>query len=340
MEKTIKEIFLNHEGKVSDKWRLYINEWDNIFSPFRKNEINLLEIGVQNGGSLEIWGRYFSKAKNIIGVDINEKCKQLDFIDPRITLIVGDINTEKVEHKIIEVSPEFDIILDDGSHTSSDTIHSFIQYFNYLNKNGIYVIEDLHTSYWHKYEGGLNNPYSTISFLKNLLDVINFEHWRNGKSRNSHLSQFEQQYDVDLNKVDLCEIHSIYFLNSLCIIKKQSPDKNILGKRTIVGNNGIITKDWQEVNGTSIHDIAVSVIDDSHMNVFSLIEETKNQKQQLELDKEVIQDLEQELETYKKINEEMIQDLEQEVLYYALSKSWRLTRPLRKIMKFIKNALN
>jgi len=244
----------------------------------------------------------------------------------------------------------FDIIIDDGSHKSCDTIGSFVNYFKYLNDNGIYVIEDLHTSYWHGFEGGLYDPYSTISFMKRLLDIINFEHWHNGKSLISHLSQFKQKYGLDLSEFDYYRIHSISFTNSLCIIKKQSPNKNRLGERIIVGKIGIITKDWQELNGTSINDDPVYVIDDSHLDVFSLIEETEKQKQQLEIDKKMIQDLKQDLEIdkkmiqdlkqdleiNKKLNKEVIQDLEQEVLYYALSNSWRLTRPLRKITGFIK----
>jgi len=73
MKKTLKQLFLEHQGKVSDKWSLYLDEWDRFFKPYRDQSINLLEIGIQNGGSLEIWSRYFPKAGKLVGCDIDKK---------------------------------------------------------------------------------------------------------------------------------------------------------------------------------------------------------------------------------------------------------------------------
>jgi len=42
-------------GKVSDKWDSYLPIYDRLFGPRKDDAIGLLEIGVQNGGSLEIW---------------------------------------------------------------------------------------------------------------------------------------------------------------------------------------------------------------------------------------------------------------------------------------------
>ena len=125
MSKNLNEIFLNHKGKLSDRWLLYIDEWNTLFQPLHQKKINLLEIGVHNGGSLEIWAKYFTQAENIIGCDKNEACQQLDFSDPRISVILGDINTDNVESIVKEKQLAFDIIIDDGSHTSVDIIESF-----------------------------------------------------------------------------------------------------------------------------------------------------------------------------------------------------------------------
>ena len=48
---------------------------------------------------------------------------------------------------LIEKLKNFDIIIDDGSHQSKHIISSFKFLFSYLNNNGIYVVEDLQTSY-------------------------------------------------------------------------------------------------------------------------------------------------------------------------------------------------
>ena len=44
------------------------------FESMMDQPINLLEIGVRNGGSLELWAEYFNKAVNIVGCDIDEAC--------------------------------------------------------------------------------------------------------------------------------------------------------------------------------------------------------------------------------------------------------------------------
>ena len=53
--KSLQQMYFEHHGKVSDKWSLYLREYDRIFGPYRSSKIAMLEIGIQNGGSLEIW---------------------------------------------------------------------------------------------------------------------------------------------------------------------------------------------------------------------------------------------------------------------------------------------
>ena len=153
MDKELKNIFLFHSGKLSDKWMFYLNEWDAIFSPYKKSKIDLLEIGIQNGGSLEVWAKYFNYANHILGCDINETCLELEYEDPRISVVVGNANSDEVKKKIFSIATDFDIIIDDGSHKSGDIITSFTKYFPKVSMNGIYLIEDLHASYWKDFEG-------------------------------------------------------------------------------------------------------------------------------------------------------------------------------------------
>ncbi|MSE14260.1 hypothetical protein GKC49_03600 [Pantoea agglomerans] len=61
--KNLKELYQEHHGKSSDKWDIYLEIYHNILSGQQKTLKNLLEIGVQNGGSLEIWSKYFQMLK-------------------------------------------------------------------------------------------------------------------------------------------------------------------------------------------------------------------------------------------------------------------------------------
>jgi hypothetical protein len=68
-----------------------------LFSVYRDQQIRLLEIGVQNGGPLEIWAKYFLKAEKIVGCDIDQNCGRLQFADPRIKIVIGDVNSDDSE---------------------------------------------------------------------------------------------------------------------------------------------------------------------------------------------------------------------------------------------------
>ena len=237
MQKTLQELYLDHHGKSSDKWSIYFNEYERAVGDFRNLEVSLLEIGVQNGGSLELWLKYFNQVKKIVGCDINPKCKDLVYEDERVSVIVADANLDDTETLITNLSKNFNIIIDDGSHTSSDIVKTFNRYFPYLSDGGIYIVEDLHCSYWHEFEGGLFDNFSSISFFKKLIDIINYEHWGVNISSNQILEGFEKKYGLFINKSILENIHSIEFINSMCVIRKNKKNKNILGKRLIAGDD-------------------------------------------------------------------------------------------------------
>ena len=82
--KTLTQIHCENTGKVSDKWSSYVQYYDQIFLPLKLEQINILEIGVQNGGSLETWAQYFPNAAHIIGCDIDPSCEQLTYTEERI----------------------------------------------------------------------------------------------------------------------------------------------------------------------------------------------------------------------------------------------------------------
>ncbi|WP_312043072.1 glycosyltransferase [Erwinia sp.] len=249
--KTLFELYENHHGKSSDKWTIYLETYHEVLAPLQEKPVNFLEIGVQNGGSLEIWSEYFRNANNIIGCDINERCALLEYENKKISLVIGNSSTARVRNSIAEISPRFDVIVDDGSHDSSDIIKSFLLYFPLIEEDGFYIIEDLHCSYWLNFEGGLYDPYSSMAFLKKLGDIPNFEHWGSKKQEKEYLQPFYDHYDcVDFDTVDYSEIHSVTFVNSLCIIQKRKKEKNILGPRVIAGEVETVVQGHKNIHGS------------------------------------------------------------------------------------------
>jgi len=255
-----KELFLANNSHLADKWESYLDVYKRIFAPYQHRKFKILEIGVMNGGMLDVMASYFDTATEIVGCDIDPKCGDLVFDDERIRIVVSDI-------KQAEIEGGFGIIIDDGSHICSDVITTFSKYYPLLIPGGIYVIEDLHTSYWKSFGGGLNTPISSIAFLKRLVDQVNREHWR---LKANHLSPIESIYNVTFT--DLSTIAGIEFTNSMCVIHKEL--SNTLGKRVVTGVKEEVTSTgiWKAHNSnTSIANIQADVKDDSQFDPFNLI---------------------------------------------------------------------
>jgi len=246
MNKTLIELYQEKSGKVSIKWELYLNEYDRILAEYQDSPVNILEIGVQNGGSLEAWSQYFKNAQSIVGVDIDQNCQNLVYSDNRIQVIIGDCCQQEINQQITEKAASYDLIFDDGSHQSADIIKAFLLYFLKLSVDGLYIIEDLHCSYWSNYEGGLFDPYSSIAFIKKLIDIINFQHWQNGVSIHQFLETFLIKSGVDPLTVNIDffnQIHSIEIINSLCIIKKKAVQDNSIRELMVKGSDDTVVSE-------------------------------------------------------------------------------------------------
>lgn len=246
---SLKELYEQHTGKISDKWSSYLKVYDEVLSSYAESSISLLEIGVQNGGSLEIWDKYFPNAEILIGCDVNPQCKELSYDQKNISVIVGDAGTPEVCKEIIKLCPKFDIVIDDGSHDSSDCLRNLRNYYKYVKPGGVYILEDLHCSYWADFGGGLFDSKSIINRLKEFVDYPNYEFW-------GHMPDnlVEKERRIGKENSEYRDIESISFYNSIVIIKKALTPISLVGKRVITGSKGLITGDeYVKNNHTEIN---------------------------------------------------------------------------------------
>ena len=164
---------LGKQFKSTKEWTGFLEIYSKYFEDYKDKEINILEIGIDKGESLKIWRKYFSKAK-ICGIDIID----IDFKIEGVDIIKADQTDKKALKEICEKYKNFDIIIDDGSHRSKQIIISLNFLFDYLNNNGLYVIEDLQTSYFPRFGGSrinLKKKGTSMNFLKSITDSINYE---------------------------------------------------------------------------------------------------------------------------------------------------------------------
>lgn len=239
MHTKIKDIHISKNGKVSDKWESYLDFYDELFSSQKDQPISLLEIGIQNGGSLETYAQYFKNAENIVGCDINENCSKLKYENKCVSIVIGNANSDESHQIINNICSNYDFIIDDGSHFSIDILNSFIRYFPHLKPGGKFVIEDCHALYFHNFGGGVLNKFSAMYFFKNIIDVINFEWWGDKVSLNEFLSTYFSNGIP--NFINEGWIDKIEFRNSIITITKaRKPGHNKLGERIITGKEYII----------------------------------------------------------------------------------------------------
>lgn len=148
----------------------YFEIYEKYFAKFKDTECKVLEIGVENGGSLLMWRDYFGLYCEIIGIDINPKCKQ--FESEQIKVYIGDQADTNFLDTVLIAEGYFDIIIDDGGHHSFQQKASFKHLYKSLSVNGIYLCEDIGTNYWKEYGGGLYNPDTFVEMCKNMTDEI------------------------------------------------------------------------------------------------------------------------------------------------------------------------
>jgi hypothetical protein len=219
--KSLREIYEEHNDRLMHKWDHYIDIYDKYFSSYRDREIVFVEIGVAHGGSLQMWRKYFGEKALLFGIDINPECKK--FEEGNTKVLIGSQTDENFLFELKTKIPAIDILLDDGGHTMKQQITTFNVLFNYVKMNGLYVCEDIHTSYWYKYGGGLYRKSSFIEFSKNFID--NIHAWYVPKRDKKNV----------FNKITT-SVRGLHFYDSILIIEKEEieqPKSTLKGKESL-----------------------------------------------------------------------------------------------------------
>lgn len=204
----LEKYFRENKGRLIHKWIHYFGVYDRHFSRFRNKEITILEIGVSHGGSLQMWKEYFGPKAKIFGIDINPLCKDLE--EDNIKIFIGSQSDPKFLSEVKKSIPTVDILIDDGGHTMEQQIVSFEVLFGHVRDNGVYLCEDLHTSYWPKFGGGFKKEGTFIEYSKNFIDQLNAYH---SKQIGLKVSDFTKTVD------------SIHYYDSILVIEKKKRPK-------------------------------------------------------------------------------------------------------------------
>jgi len=168
----LERFFFFKKHKIINKWLHYFEAYDRFFSRYRGKDVTILEIGVFKGGSLQMWKNYFKTSGNkvtIYGIDVEPDCKKFEEDD--IKIFIGSQEDRDFLRRVKEEVGKVDILIDDGGHTMNQQIISFEELFDLVDDDGIYLCEDVHTSYMKYYGGGYRGS-TFIEYTKNLMDGL------------------------------------------------------------------------------------------------------------------------------------------------------------------------
>jgi hypothetical protein len=204
----------------SDKWEHYFDIYDHCLSRFYDKKISFLEIGIQNGGSIEVAQKLFDPKSSLSGLDIDPRCSDINNILKDVKIYIGSQVDEQVLKKIAaDHNNKFNVIIDDGSHIQSHMIFTFTRMFQFINDGGIYLIEDTHTNYSPSHQDSFFGI-GLYDYFKGLSERLNLD-YMDPASR--------QRYRVPRNERDKKDYHndishfifSIEFFDSIIAIRKK-----------------------------------------------------------------------------------------------------------------------
>lgn len=161
----LDEIGLRLNADKSSRFHNYLGFYEKNL-PGRDFKGRLLEIGVMDGLSMRMWQEYYPHAE-IVGIDIKPNMASYMHNEHwQVPESVKLLTLDGTRGDHTEQLGMFDIIIDDGSHYMKDQQKSFqLLYPHQLNPGGLYIIEDLWTSYIEFYH---NAKITTIDYLKAL----------------------------------------------------------------------------------------------------------------------------------------------------------------------------
>jgi hypothetical protein len=145
------------------------------------------------------------------GIDIIESVRDLEgsfppSVNSQIRTRVGSqTDAAFLRQLAAEAGGGFDIVLDDGSHVNSHMISTFeTLYLDHVKAGGVYIVEDVHTSYMKSHGGELGLATTFMEYSKRLTDKLNAWHCE------------KLELDEFVNTTD-----SMHFYDSIVVVEKK-----------------------------------------------------------------------------------------------------------------------
>ena len=163
----------------------YFPVYEEILKDLKSKPIVFVEVGVMNGGSLEMWSKYLHEDSRIIGVELNKNAVKLR--DKGYEIFIGDQSKPEFWQNFYKEVGTIDVLLDDSGHTNLCQIVTLNESIQNINDGGKIIIEDVGTSFMSHF----GNP-SRNSFLNFSKNAVNKLYGRNQSLNKTNSNIFEK----------------------------------------------------------------------------------------------------------------------------------------------------
>lgn len=205
--------YFDNVGKSSDKWEPYFEIYDRHLHHVKNmTDVSLVEVGVQKGGSLEMWANWLASRMpdryDVEGIDIDPECAKHVYDNKNIKVTIGDQSSNVFWNEWLKTKEKIDIFIDDGGHYMDQQILTFEKIFPKLSPGGVYICEDTHTSYMSGNGGGLKRKGTFIEYAKWYIDVLHRD-WHE-----------EMITEIEMKKDIARSLSSVHFYDSVVVFEK------------------------------------------------------------------------------------------------------------------------
>ncbi len=213
-------------GEVAGTDKIFAHHYERAYARhlnrFRHSkDFAMVEIGYGSGAGIKFWASIFPSGYiYCLDRDVG------NISDSGFSVIATDqSDLQSLRNGIDQISHSISLVVDDGSHFPSHQLLSLSFLFqNLLINGGIYIIEDVETSYWrtgsiygYNFNYGLHDPWSTIEALKIASDYVN----RKFLSPEDQALIEYRLMAVGLDPAAVQEMESIEFSRNCIVITKR-----------------------------------------------------------------------------------------------------------------------
>ena len=129
----------------------YLPLYQNLLIKKKETAKNVLEVGIYQGGSIQLWSNFFTNA-HVHGLDIIDASRVWDGIKNKGTITLHTSTDAYDDHffitNFLNKNIKFDFMLDDGPHTLTSMIQFIKLYSQIMVDDGILIIEDVQSWDW------------------------------------------------------------------------------------------------------------------------------------------------------------------------------------------------